>query len=155
MHKHKQKTVKKALIPAYIYCQNLLNEALQRRDLSQFRQGMKLAVLGAGQMGSGIAQVAAQVAKIPTVLLYDNNAQQLKQQVHRIADLLERAVSRGKIQAEERDQALGRLKTTTELEQVSDCDFVVEVREVHARLHSNYSKRPLTVASPLWSVGGR
>lgn len=42
----------------------------------------KLAVIGAGQMGGGIAQVAASIAKIPSVLLFDVQQHQLE---HRMA----------------------------------------------------------------------
>jgi 3-hydroxyacyl-CoA dehydrogenase len=41
----------------------------------------KLAVIGAGQMGAGIAQISAAVAKIPTVYLFDPSKSQLDRQL--------------------------------------------------------------------------
>lgn len=87
---------------------------------------MKFAVLGAGQMGAGIAQVAAQVAKIPKVLLYDNNSQQLTRQMSKILELLDRSLAKGKITAQDRDQTMAAIKPTERLQDLSDCDFIVE-----------------------------
>jgi 3-hydroxybutyryl-CoA dehydrogenase len=88
---------------------------------------MKLAVLGAGQMGSGIAQVAAQIAKIPKVFLYDTNTQQLHRQEVKLSETFRKAAEKGKISATEAQEALKRIQTTSQLEDLSDCDFIVEV----------------------------
>ena len=78
-------------------------------------------------MGSGIAQVAAQVAKIPRVLLYDNNAEQLQRQFGKISGFLKKAAEKGKITEDEVQATLKRIQTTSNLEELSDCDFIIEV----------------------------
>lgn len=55
----------------------------------------KIAVIGAGQMGGGIAQTAALAARIPTVLLYDSNGDQLAKQ-HRQIGMNQRGPLQGR-----------------------------------------------------------
>lgn len=86
----------------------------------------KLAVIGAGQMGAGIAQVAAQVAKIPRVVLYDNNAAQLTRQMGQMRALLERGVVKGRVTAADRDATLSAITPTGRLEDIGDADFIIE-----------------------------
>jgi 3-hydroxybutyryl-CoA dehydrogenase len=75
-------------------------------------------------MGSGIAQVAAQ-AGFATVLREVSDA--LGQRARAgIEKTLARGIERGKVTAEARDQALGRLSFTTQLADLRDCDVVVE-----------------------------
>ncbi len=92
---------------------------------------MKFAVIGAGQMGTGIAQVAAQVAKLPRVLLYDNNTQQLTRQLKNIQESLGKAAGKGKITNHDAEQTIQRITTTSRIEDLSDCDFIVEVSKRH------------------------
>lgn len=105
---------------------------------------MKFAVLGAGQMGAGIAQVAAQVAKIPKVLLYDNNSQQLTRQMSKIRELLDRSLAKGKITAQDRDQTMAAIKPTERLQDLSDCDFIVEVSKTKISIFQFFR--------PLWKM---
>jgi 3-hydroxybutyryl-CoA dehydrogenase len=85
---------------------------------------MVFGVIGAGQMGSGIAQVAAQAGF--NVVLRDVNEQYLERGVSGIQKSLEKFVEKGKLEPSERDLTLGRIKTTTDLEDFADCDLVVE-----------------------------
>jgi 3-hydroxybutyryl-CoA dehydrogenase len=71
----------------------------------------RVVVVGAGTMGHGIAQVAA-VAGYP-VTLVDVTAEAVERGAERIAANLAEGVARGKVPAEERDAALGRLSTGT------------------------------------------
>jgi 3-hydroxybutyryl-CoA dehydrogenase len=71
----------------------------------------RVVVVGAGTMGHGIAQVAA-VAGYP-VTLVDVTAEAVERGAERIATNLAEGVARGKVPAEERDAALGRLSTGT------------------------------------------
>jgi 3-hydroxybutyryl-CoA dehydrogenase len=83
-----------------------------------------VGVLGGGLMGSGIAQVAAQ-AGFATVLREVSDA--LGQRARAgIEKTLAKGIERGKVTAEARDQALGRLSVTTQLADFRDCDVVVE-----------------------------
>lgn len=79
-------------------------------------------------MGSGIAQVAAQVAKIPKVLLFDTKKDQLERQTGKISASLAKAVEKGKINTSEREQTMARLQLTSAIEDVFDADFIVEVK---------------------------
>ncbi len=81
-------------------------------------------VVGAGQMGSGIAQVAAQAGC--RVWLKDINEELVEKGLARIRSFLERSVQRGKVTAEEKDAALGRITGTFGHEAAADCDIVIE-----------------------------
>ncbi len=84
----------------------------------------KLAVIGAGLMGSGIAQVSAQAGW--DVVLRDVTDEALRRGTDGIRASYEKFVSKGKLAAEEADRALGRITTTTDLEAAADADVVVE-----------------------------
>ena len=92
----------------------------------------KVAVVGAGTMGHGIAQVAA-VAGHHTVLC-DVDAEQLDRALVRIRDTLDKGVRLGKVPAADRDAARKRLSGTADMiEAVADADLVIEaVPEVMA-----------------------
>ncbi len=84
-----------------------------------------VAVLGAGTMGGGIAQAAAQAGC--TVHLRDVDATILEDARKRIETTLQEGIDRGKVTPTERDEALGNLHTTPSLEDaVSGADIVVE-----------------------------
>ena len=84
-----------------------------------------VAVLGAGTMGHGIAQVCA--AAGCDVRLYDINDAAVARGVDRIAENLAKGIERGKVTEQERDAVLGRLTTTTVIAQAVDgVDLVVE-----------------------------
>ncbi|MGK5499528.1 3-hydroxyacyl-CoA dehydrogenase family protein [Streptomyces sp. URMC 125] len=84
----------------------------------------KLAVIGAGLMGSGIAQVSAQAGW--DVVLRDLTDQALTRGTDGIKASYDKFVSKGKMTAEEAEAALGRITTTTDLEAAADADIVVE-----------------------------
>src|SRR5687767_7189808 len=83
-----------------------------------------VGVVGAGTMGQGIAQVAAQSGY--QVLLADVVPQALERGRAQIAKGLERLVAKGKLAAEERDAALGRVAAHGELAPLAGADLVVE-----------------------------
>ncbi|WP_407549930.1 3-hydroxyacyl-CoA dehydrogenase family protein [Streptomyces sp. Pv4-95] len=84
----------------------------------------KLAVIGAGLMGSGIAQVSAQAGW--DVVLRDVTDGALARGKGGIEASYEKFVAKGKLEASAAEQALARITTTTELEAVADADIVVE-----------------------------
>jgi 3-hydroxybutyryl-CoA dehydrogenase len=84
----------------------------------------RLAVLGAGLMGSGIAQVSAAAGWDVTIRDLDDAS--LERGVGAIKTSLNRFASKGKISQEDVDAALGRITTTTELDAAADADVVVE-----------------------------
>ena len=85
---------------------------------------MKFGVIGAGQMGAGIAQVAATAGF--EVLLRDVEQRFLDKGMAGIKKSLEKFVEKDKLESSAMDAALARIKTTTSLQDFADCDLVVE-----------------------------
>ncbi|MCE0507029.1 MULTISPECIES: 3-hydroxybutyryl-CoA dehydrogenase [unclassified Roseivivax] len=83
-----------------------------------------VGVVGAGQMGNGIAHVMAVAGY--DVLLNDISGEALEQAVATITRNLDRQVSREKISAEDRDAALSRIATTETLTDLGRTDLVIE-----------------------------
>jgi 3-hydroxybutyryl-CoA dehydrogenase len=83
-----------------------------------------VAVIGAGTMGNGIAQVIA--ASGIGVVMTDVSDAALKRGLDAIGKNLERMVSRQKLSASDKSAALGRIRTSSRLEEIADCDVVVE-----------------------------
>jgi len=120
----------------------------------------KVMVIGAGQMGGGIAQVSAQ-AGFETVQ-YDINMDLVNKGLALIKKNLGRDVEKGKHTQEDADAILARIKPSISLEDAADCDLVVEaivenfdikkkvfeeldrIAPPHAILASNTSSLPIT-----------
>ncbi|MFF7678232.1 MULTISPECIES: 3-hydroxyacyl-CoA dehydrogenase family protein [Streptomycetaceae] len=84
----------------------------------------KLAVIGAGLMGSGIAQVSAQAGY--EVVLRDITDEALARGKGGIEASYEKFVAKGRLAAEDAAAALARITTTTDLDAAADADIVVE-----------------------------
>ena len=84
----------------------------------------KVGVVGAGLMGSGIAEVAA--TRGFDVIVREIDQASADRGRARIEKSLERAVSKEKISVEDRDAALGRLTFTTKIADLAPCDIVIE-----------------------------
>jgi 3-hydroxybutyryl-CoA dehydrogenase len=84
----------------------------------------KLGVVGAGTMGNGIAQVAAQVGC--EVVMRDIENQYVQRGLDSIDRFLSKSVEKGKMQADEKDAAMGRITGTTDMDDFKDVDLVVE-----------------------------
>lgn len=84
----------------------------------------KIMVIGAGQMGGGIAQVAAQ-SGFDTVQ-YDINMDLVDKGMAVMDKNLSRSVTKGKLTEEEKQAVLGRVTCSTSLEDAADCDLVIE-----------------------------
>jgi 3-hydroxybutyryl-CoA dehydrogenase len=96
-----------------------------KKDKGGLRMEIKtIGVVGAGQMGSGIAEVA--VASGFHVLMRDISQEALGKGRMRIDSDLERRVEKGKLPSEEKKTILERLSTTTSMDDFKECDFVVE-----------------------------
>jgi len=83
-----------------------------------------VGVVGAGLMGSGIAQVAAQ-AGYPTVVR-EVEQKFLDKGLGGIGKSLAKFVEKGKMSPADRDASMGRLKGTVALQDLADCDIVIE-----------------------------
>jgi len=84
----------------------------------------QVGVVGAGTMGNGIAQTFA-AAGYP-VIMRDLKSEYLDRGMAKIGNSLEHLASRGKIEPEDRDATLGRIRPTTELSELANCDLAVE-----------------------------
>ena len=81
-------------------------------------------VVGAGQMGNGIAQVAAMSGL--NVIMNDINDEFVQRGLANITKLLGKSVDKGKMDTAEKDAILSRIRTSVELMDMADADFVVE-----------------------------
>jgi len=84
----------------------------------------KIMVIGAGQMGSGIAQVFAQ-AKYE-VILNDLNEEVLQKSQANIEKHLARSVEKNRMSQDEKSATIDRLTYSTNLQSAEDCDFIIE-----------------------------
>ncbi len=99
----------------------------------------KIGVVGAGIMGSGIAQVASAAGL--NVVLNDIENQYLDRGISAISSSLDRMVKKEKISAEEKDAILKRIARTTNLDDFSDVDFAVEAVIENKSLKTDIFKR--------------
>lgn len=88
-----------------------------------------VGVVGAGQMGNGIAQVAAMSGL--NVIMSDIKNEFVVRGLGIINKILQRSVDKAKMTSEEMDEVLGRITTTVDLKDMADADFVVEAAIEH------------------------
>lgn len=84
----------------------------------------QITVIGAGTMGSGIAQVAATAGE--SVYLFDTNLIALQKAESSIKNNLNRAAEKGRISASDAEQILNRIRYTTNMQDAQDSDCVIE-----------------------------
>jgi 3-hydroxybutyryl-CoA dehydrogenase len=84
----------------------------------------RVGIVGSGIMGSGIAEVAAKAGFEVTLRSRQQNT--ADQMMAGLEKSLGKQVDRGKLEAPERDSVLGRVRATTELAELADCDLVIE-----------------------------
>jgi 3-hydroxybutyryl-CoA dehydrogenase len=97
------------------------------------REIKTVGVVGLGTMGAGIAQIALLAG---SEVVGREVSEELNERARgRIEHFLGRAVEKGKLDAGDRDAALARLRTTTEVEDLAECDLVIEaiVEELDAK----------------------
>jgi len=95
-------------------------------------------VVGAGQMGNGIAQVAAQSGF--RVLMSDIADSFVQKGLGTIAKNLDRMVEKGKIPSEKKGEIMGRIKGTIQVKDMAEADFVVEAAIENESLKLNIFK---------------
>ena len=83
-----------------------------------------LGVIGAGQMGNGIAQVAAMSGI--HVIMNDISEEFVQKGLSTITGIITRSVGKGKITETEKESILGRISASTDLKDMAGADFVVE-----------------------------
>jgi len=87
-------------------------------------EGNKVGVVGCGFMGAGIAQVCAQSGY--EVVVVEINQQILSMGIATIEYYLGRAIDKGRISQQDKDLTLARIKGSVTLEDLNDCDLVIE-----------------------------
>jgi 3-hydroxybutyryl-CoA dehydrogenase len=91
-----------------------------------------VGVIGCGLMGSGIVQVAAQAGS--PVLFVEANDELVTRGLGRLRETLEGLVAKGKLDAGAKDAALARIAGTPRLEDLKECDLVVEAMTENQQL---------------------
>lgn len=120
----------------------------------------KVMVVGAGQMGSGIAQVCATAGY--DVILNDVNEERVQWGLNNIKKSINKFVEKGSLSEQQRDETMGRIRTSTNVRDGSDVDIVIEavvenmdvktalfaqldeITPPHAILATNTSSLPIT-----------
>jgi 3-hydroxybutyryl-CoA dehydrogenase len=107
-----------------------------------FEEGMmeikKIGVVGAGQMGNGIVQVAGQSGF--QVVMNDIADSFVQKGLKTILKNLDRMMEKGKISSQKKDEIVGRIKGTTQLKDMAEMDFVVEAATENETLKLNIFK---------------
>lgn len=106
----------------------------------------KIAVLGQGQMGSGIVQHAA--SKGYEVLLYGRNPEKVAAAVAKIEKSYGRNVEKGRMTEEAKAAAVANIKTTSALEDVKDCDIVIEAISEDPALKKDFFTKLDSICKP-------
>jgi len=106
-----------------------------------------VGVVGAGQMGTGIAQVLAEVAQVE-VLLYDANPTAAVKALNLMHTNMRGRVSRGQMVIKTMDEIFSRIKTTSELKTFERVDFVLEAVFESSELKKSTLRHVASVTRP-------
>ena len=99
----------------------------------------KVGVIGLGTMGSGIAQTSAEAGY--EVLGQEINAEYLNKGLKTVDNFLNRGVSKGKYDSAYRESVMTRIKGTTELGELHDCDLIIEAVSENLELKKDLFRR--------------
>lgn len=105
-----------------------------------------VGVIGAGTMGSGIAEVFAQAGY--DVVLVDTSDEFLDRGLSRMTSALDRLVEKERLTSENRDAILTRIEGSTDMERLSDCTLVVEAVPEDRQLKSDIFKSLSGIVDP-------
>ena len=97
---------------------------MHRKVLAALMEVSRIGVLGAGQMGAGIAQVASCSGYSVTMVDIDENA--VERGMDSIRSSLQRIVSKGRMELEDSQAAMELITQSTNRSDFSECDLVVE-----------------------------
>ena len=117
-----------------------------------------IGVLGAGQMGSGIAQVAA--ASGFDVVMYDIKETALEKAKTSISGSLDRLIKKEVLTATQKDEILKKLKTTTQFNDLKTCGLAIEAvtenenlkLDIFRNLIPHFRRMPFLPVTPVPSV---
>ena len=106
----------------------------------------KIMVIGAGQMGGGIAQVAAEAGL--QVVLNDIDQGCIDQRLAFIGGLLDKNLAKGRITVEEKQATLSRLIASTDLQAAAGVDFIIEAATENMTLKEKIFRNLDEIAKP-------
>jgi 3-hydroxybutyryl-CoA dehydrogenase len=106
----------------------------------------KIAVLGAGTMGAGIAQVSAQAGY--ETLVYDVQQEFIESGLDRVRNFLQGSRTRGRLTAEQEQEILDRFRTTTRLEDCQGTTLVIEAAPEKLELKRDIFKQLDAICQP-------
>lgn len=98
---------------------------------------MKIGVIGAGTMGAGIAEV---MSKHYDVVVRDIKDEFVERGRQIITKSFEKSVAKERITAEQKDEYLGRLNFTTDINELKDCDLIVEAASENPEIKKSIFK---------------
>jgi 3-hydroxybutyryl-CoA dehydrogenase len=98
----------------------------------------KIAIIGAGTMGHGIALVSAESGY--DVVIRDIKRKFVSNAMRKIEEFLIRSVEKGKLTKDEKNKVLSRIKGTVNLQDVKDCNLVIEAISENANLKKKLFK---------------
>ncbi|WP_432472446.1 3-hydroxybutyryl-CoA dehydrogenase [Amphritea sp. HPY] len=107
----------------------------------------QVGVVGAGQMGSGIAQVCAAAGL--QVILFDLNLQALERGVAAISASLQRLVSKDKLSQAELDETLAKVSLSTDLSDLGQADIVIEAASENEQIKQSIFRQLDEVCKPV------
>lgn len=106
----------------------------------------KIGVVGAGTMGSGIAQVAAHTGY--DVVMQDVADEFVKKGLNSIERFLTKGIERGKVTEDQKKEVLSRISGTTKVEELKDADFIIEAVLEDLRLKQDVFKELDDLVAP-------
>ncbi len=114
----------KNMISTFFFALNKVNSGASRPTGVEPQETVKVAVLGAGMMGQGIAYVSAKAGI--EVILKDMTVEAAEQGKAYTEQLLDKLVGRGRMTTEEKSEILDRIKPTKEDADLQGCDLIIE-----------------------------
>jgi 3-hydroxybutyryl-CoA dehydrogenase len=117
-----------------------------KRSLSKKGDLMKIGVVGAGQMGNGIAQVGAQFGF--DIVMSDISAQALEKGLATISGSCDRVIKKGNMTEEQKKTLLGRIQTSEGMQGLKDCDVVIEAATENVELKLKIFKELDQICKP-------
>ncbi|MCK5167433.1 MAG: NAD(P)-binding domain-containing protein, partial [Rhodospirillaceae bacterium] len=105
-----------------------------------------IGIIGAGQMGSGIATVAATSGY--DAIMMDINEAQLEKGMAKIEHNLSRQLEKGLINDDERKAAMARIKTATTMNAFKDCDIIIEAASEDEKVKTKILKELFPLLKP-------
>jgi 3-hydroxybutyryl-CoA dehydrogenase len=105
-----------------------------------------VGVVGAGTMGHGIAQVAAQAGW--RTVIYDVTEELSRKGLQRITENLDAGIAKGKVTAEKKAEVLGRLRATAELKDLAECQLIIEAAPEDLATKQKLFQRLSEIAAP-------